>query len=107
MLRNANFIGSPLDQAILAVHQRAAAKLGMTMHYFDMRQPEDIGAALNAIAASGIKAMLYTGDPIMRTRTVEIMAFLRDHRMASIATIPTFAEAGGLAHYCAGWPRFL
>ena len=35
----------------------------------------------------------------MRTRTAEIMAFLRDHRMASIAAIPTFAEAGGLAHY--------
>lgn len=98
-LRNANFTGSPLDQAILAVHKRAAAQLGMTVHYFDVRQPEDIGPALNAIAASGIKTMFYTGDPIMRTRTAEIMVFLRDHRMASIATIPTFAEAGGLAHY--------
>jgi putative ABC transport system substrate-binding protein len=71
----------------------------MTVHYFDVRQPEDVRAALNAIAVSGIKAMLYTGDPIMRTRTEEIMAFLRDHQLASIAAIPTFAEAGGLAHY--------
>jgi len=63
------------------------------------RQPEDIGLALNAIAASGIKTLFYTGDPIMRTRTTEIMTFLRDQRMVSIATIPTFAEAGGLAHY--------
>jgi putative ABC transport system substrate-binding protein len=99
VLRNANHAGSLLEQAILAVHKRAAAQLGMTVHYFDVRQPEDIGPALNAIAGSGIKTMFYTGDPIMRTRTAEIMAFLRDHRMASIATIPTFAEAGGLAHY--------
>jgi putative ABC transport system substrate-binding protein len=98
-LRNANFAGSPVSQAVLAVHKRAATQLGMTVHYFDVRQPEDIGAALNAIAASGIKAMFYQGDPMMRTRTAEIMAFLRDHRMASIAVIPTFAEAGGLAHY--------
>lgn len=98
-LRNTNFAGSPLDQAILAVHQRATAQLGMTVHYFDVRKPEDIGTALNAIAASGIKAMFYQGDPMMRTRTAEIMAFLRDHRLASIAVIPTFAEAGGLAHY--------
>jgi putative ABC transport system substrate-binding protein len=35
----------------------------------------------------------------MRTRTAKIMQFLHEHRMASIATIPTFAEAGGLAHY--------
>lgn len=98
-LWNANFAGSPQDQAILAVHKRAAASLGMTVHYFDVRQPEEIGAALNAIAASGIKAMFYAGDPMMRTRTAEIMAFLREHRLASIAAIPTFAEAGGLAHY--------
>lgn len=98
-LRNAYWLGSPLNLAIQAVLERAAVRLGMTVHYFDFRQPEDLPAALNAIAASGIKAMYYTGDPIMRTRTAEIMAFLRDHRMASIATIPTFAEAGGLAHY--------
>ena len=43
--------------------------------------------------------MFYQVDAIMRVRTAEIMAFLRDHRMASIAVIPTFAEAGGLAHF--------
>ncbi|MBA3625453.1 MAG: hypothetical protein H0W48_13600, partial [Methylibium sp.] len=57
-----------LEQTIHAVHKRAAVQLGMTVHYFDVRQPEDIGPALNAIAASGIKTMFYTGDPIMRTR---------------------------------------
>ena len=98
-LWNANTRLAPLNQAILAAHKRAAAQLGMTVHYFDVGQPEDIGAALNAIAASGIKAMFYQGDPMMRTRTAEIMAFLRDHRLASIAVIPTFAEAGGLAHF--------
>src|SRR3954462_10689158 len=71
----------------------------MTVHYFDVRQPEEITAALNAIAASGIKAMWYAGDPLFRTRTPEVMSFLRERRMASIGAIPTFAEAGGLAHY--------
>lgn len=99
VLRNANDAGSPLDLAIAAVRKRATAQLGMTVHYFDVHQPQDIPAALNAIAASGIKAMFYQGDPIMRVRTAEIMAFLRDQRMASIAVIPTFAEAGGLAHF--------
>jgi len=99
VLSNAHYSGSLQQQAILAVHKRAAAQLGLTVHYFEFRKPEEIGAALTAISASGIKTMLYTGDPIMRTRTAEIMAFLRDHRIAAIATIPTFAEAGGLAHY--------
>jgi putative tryptophan/tyrosine transport system substrate-binding protein len=99
VLRNANSAGAAMYQTIQAVQMRHAATLGMTVHYFDVRQPDEIGAALNAIAASGIKAMWYAGDPIMRTRTAEILAFLRDHRLASIGAIPYFAESGGLAHY--------
>jgi len=96
---NANWAGDPQTVAALAVQKRAANQLGMTVHYFDYRQPDDVPAMLNAIAASGIKAMFYNGDPVLRTRTAELMAFLRDQRMASTATIATFAEAGGLAHY--------
>jgi putative ABC transport system substrate-binding protein len=35
----------------------------------------------------------------VRTRIDQITAFLRDRKLASIAPIPTFAEAGGLVHY--------
>jgi putative ABC transport system substrate-binding protein len=103
---NARWTGDPVTLATQAAMKRAADQLGMTLHYFDYRQPEDITAALNAIAASGIKAMFYNGDPVMRTRTAEIMAFLRDQRMASIATIATFAEAGGLAHFAPNLDHF-
>ena len=99
VLRNANLAGSPQYRVMEASLNRAASRQGMTVHYFDLRTPEEIGTALNAIAATGIKAMWYAGDPIFRTRTAEIMTFLRDHRLASIGAIPTFAESGGLAHY--------
>ncbi len=99
VLVNSRCAGDPQALAAQAVHKRAAAQLGMTVHYFDFSQPQDVPAALNAIAASGIKSMFDQGDSIMRVRTAEFMAFLRDQRMASIAAIPTFAEAGGLAHF--------
>jgi putative ABC transport system substrate-binding protein len=99
VMRNANGAGSPLDLAIGAGQKRAATQLGMTAHSFDFRQPQDVPAMLDAIAASGIKAMFYSGDPILRTCTAQINGFLRDHRIVSIGAIPTFAEAGGLAHY--------
>jgi putative ABC transport system substrate-binding protein len=89
----------PVAEATRASLGRAATALGMTVHYFDVRQPEEVGSALKAIAASGIKAMWYSGSPILRTRTEDIIAFLRERRIASIANIPTFAESGGLAHY--------
>ena len=91
--------GTSQAQATRASLDRAATRLGMTVRYFDVPQPEKLGAALKAVAASGIKAMWYSGNPVFRVRTEEIMAFLRDHRMASIGAIPTFAEGGGLAHY--------
>jgi putative ABC transport system substrate-binding protein len=92
-------VGTSQAQVTRAALDRAATRLGMTVHYFEVRQPEKLGAALNAVAASGIKAMWYSGNPVFRVRTEEIMAFLRDHRIASIGAIPTFAEGGGLAHY--------
>jgi putative ABC transport system substrate-binding protein len=98
-LRNAHDGRTPLNQAIETGLVRAASGLGMTVHFFDVRKPEEIGSVLEAIDAAKIKAMWYAGDPLFRTRTAEIMAFLRDRRIAAIAAIPTFAEAGGLAHY--------
>ena len=98
-LLNANMRGTQLESVIRTSLNRAATALGIAVQYFEVRHPEEIGAALNMIAASGINAFWYSGDPIFRVRTAEIMAFLRDHKLASIATIPTFAEGGGLAHY--------
>jgi putative tryptophan/tyrosine transport system substrate-binding protein len=102
-----NSLAMSLNQAIQAVLGRAASQLGMTMHYFDVRQPNDIAGALADVAASRINAMFYRGEAMLRTRSNEIMAFLRDHRMASIAAIPTFAEAGGLAHYSLSGRSFI
>jgi putative ABC transport system substrate-binding protein len=98
-LWNENVRGVPASRAVQAALNRAATGLGMTMHYFGVRRPEEVRAALDAIAASGIRAMWYGGDPVSRSRTVEIMEFLREHRMASIGAIPTFAEGGGLPHF--------
>ena len=98
-LWNESVRGAPASRAVQAALNRAATGLGMTMHYFGVRHPEEVRSALDAIAASGIKAMWYGGDPVSRSRTAEIMAFLWEHRMASIAAIPTFAEGGGLAHF--------
>ena len=56
-------------------------------------------AALDKIAASGIHAFWYAGDSVLRARTADIVAFLRDHKLASIGAIAGFAEDGGLADY--------
>ena len=102
LLRDGNNPGTPLYRAMEASTVRAATRLGMTAHYFDVRRPEEVGAALDKIAASGIKAMIYDGGPLYRTRIAEIMAFLRDRRLVSLGTDFGFAEGGGLAQYTPG-----
>ena len=86
-------------QVMRAALNHAAGSLGMSVRYFDVQRPEEITGELEKIASSGPDAVFYTGSPVVRTRTDQITAFLRDRKLASIATIPTFAEAGGLVHY--------
>ena len=86
-------------QTMRASLNDAAESLGMTVRYYDVQSPERITDELEKIAASGTDALFYRGSPVLRTRTDQIMAFLQHRKLASIAIIPTFAEAGGLVHY--------
>lgn len=99
VLVNANMRDKPMGRLYLTSMKRAGARFGMTFEYFDVGRPEDVTAALEKIAASRADAFFYMGDPILRTRVDEIMAFLRAHKMVSFGAIPSFAEGGGLLHY--------
>lgn len=102
--RRVAILGVPTDdnraaQTMRASLNQAADRLGMTPRYYDAQRPEEITDELEKIGASGTDAVFYSGNPVLRTRTDQIMAFLRDRKLPSIAAIPTFAEAGGLVHY--------
>ena len=102
--RVAVLLGVPVSdnrtaQTMRASLNHAADSLGMSVRYYDVQRPEEISDELEKIASSGPDAVFYAGSPILRTRADQIMAFLHDRRLASIANIPTFAEAGGLVHY--------
>lgn len=99
VILNAHLRSTPYGRLFRDSMDRAAARLGMTFRYSYVRRPEDVSAALDNIAASGTDAFFFVGDPVLRTRTDEIMAFLRNRKMISLGTIPRFAESGGLLHY--------
>jgi putative ABC transport system substrate-binding protein len=77
----------------------AAERLGMAVQYFELARPEDVTPVLVKLASSAPDAVWYSGAPVLRARTEEIMAFLARHKLPSIASIPVFAEQGGLVHY--------
>ncbi len=94
-------------QIMRAALNHAADSLGMSVRYHDVQRPEETIDELQKIASSGTDAVFYSGSPVLRTRTDQIMDFLRDQRLASIAPIPTFAEAGGLVHYAPDIQEFV
>jgi putative ABC transport system substrate-binding protein len=85
---------------------RAAGNLDIRTEYFEIRRPDDIGATLQEISSSNLDALCYLGSPIVRTRIDEIIAALLKSRLPSIATIPLFAERGGLVHYAPDTEEF-
>jgi putative tryptophan/tyrosine transport system substrate-binding protein len=98
--------GNRFFEMLRAPLRSGAEKAGMTVDFHDVERPEDIPGALEKIAASRADALWYSGASILRTRTEEIMAFMRERKLVSIGTIPTFAEAGGLVHYSPVVPDF-
>ncbi len=86
-------------QTMRAPLDRAADRLGMTVRYYDVHRPEEVSGELEKIASSGADAVFFAGSSVLRTRLDQVTAFLRDRKLPSMANIPTFADAGGLAHY--------
>lgn len=102
-----NSRGTSFERVMQASMQGAASALGVATQTFYYAQPEDVPAVLNEVVKGGCNAFWYSGDPVLRARNAEIVAFLRANRLASIGSIPGFAESGGLAHYAPDFSAFV
>ena len=78
---------------------QAGAKLGMSVQFFDARRPDEIGPALEKIAASKSQALFAAVDTILISRLRDIAEFALKKKMFSISTAATFVDVGGLLYY--------
>lgn len=79
--------------------ESTAAKMGMTLQYFDVTRPEDIPAALERIGASRPDALYVSTPAVIRTRLREIVAFALERRLPSFGSGFSYVNAGGLLYY--------
>jgi putative ABC transport system substrate-binding protein len=79
--------------------ERAAARLKMTIQYFEVSRPDGVSAALNRIATSRVDALWFSGFPIFRQQVQDIPAFALKQGLVMISAIPTIVELGGLLDY--------
>jgi len=75
---------------------RAAKLLGLNVQYFDVARVEELGLALERIAATPTDALVVWGDAVTYPRAADIAAFSVERRLAFVSTVSRYVEAGGL-----------
>ena len=83
----------------ISVSSQAGAKLGMSVQFFAARRPDEIGPALEKIAASKSQALFAAVDTILLSGLRDIAAFAQKYKLPSISTASTYVDVGGLLYY--------
>jgi putative tryptophan/tyrosine transport system substrate-binding protein len=77
----------------------AGRKLDVELVPFEAGSPDELGRALDAIAAANVEAVNVLASPFLQVSRPEIIARMRHHRVAAIYQWPESAEDGGLLAY--------
>jgi putative ABC transport system substrate-binding protein len=77
----------------------AARELNVELVPFEAGSPDELGRALDAIAATKIEAVNVLASPLLQVSRPQIIARMRDHGLPAIYQWPESAEDGGLLAY--------
>src|SRR5258708_1161571 len=77
----------------------AARELNVELVPFEPGSPDELGRALDAIAATKIEAVNVLAGPLLQVSRPQIIARMRDHGLPAIYQWPESAEDGGLLAY--------
>jgi putative ABC transport system substrate-binding protein len=90
---------APLASRYVAEVENAAPQLGVTIHRRNVREPDEMPAALAAMLADYDEAMVVLPDPLFNALREPLVAFAILHRLPAVYGYRTFAPMGGLMTY--------
>jgi putative ABC transport system substrate-binding protein len=93
---------NPTNQAAGAMWrelQRAAPRLGVTLHAVAVQQPEEFDSAFAAIRAAQVDALHVIQDHLLFSHRTQIVDFAAQTRLPAIYMYREWADAGGLMAY--------
>jgi putative ABC transport system substrate-binding protein len=79
--------------------QRAAKRMGIRLHSYEVRKAEDFERAFKAIAKARVSAISTMPNPVFATNLQRIVEFARKNRLPSTFHLREFTAAGGLVAY--------
>jgi putative ABC transport system substrate-binding protein len=91
---------NPVHERIASQMQAAALALNLPARVFQVRRPEEIATALQAIAQAHYGAVCIVSDPLLISERSQILKLAMTYRIPSMHQNREEAEAGGLMSYC-------
>jgi putative ABC transport system substrate-binding protein len=101
-LRRVAFLANPEhpgEQRELAASRSAAAQLGLTVTYYQTRNPAELDTALVAVAAARPDGVVLFSDALMFGQRQKLAAFFLQHQIPSATGWSDFPESGHLLSY--------
>jgi putative tryptophan/tyrosine transport system substrate-binding protein len=77
----------------------AANNLGVELVRFEVSSPDEIGGALDAMAAAKVEAVNVLASPLLNASRLRIIDWMRNSRLPAVYQWPESAEDGGLLAY--------
>ena len=91
--------GSESQQLSLKLIQATAAKLGIAVESAQIGRPEELDAALSALAAKRVDALTYTPAAVFAQRVPEIVRWAAERKVPVVYNEASWVRAGGLISY--------
>ena len=76
-----------------------AERIGIDLQILEVRNTNEVDAALSAALSGGSKAMVMLSSPIVRNSSKQIAEFTTKNRLPAISPFRPFADFGGLMSY--------
>ena len=79
--------------------ERAAYKLGLTLHHTEVGSPDDLEKTFAGVTHEGAQAVLVYGSVLFAVHRRRIVSLAATHRLPAIYVSRTLIDAGGLMSY--------
>jgi putative ABC transport system substrate-binding protein len=79
--------------------QAAALRLGMSVQWFEARNPGELPSILASIPVQGVDAMMLLADPVLGFERATVVTFAAQHRIPAMYFWREFVAEGGLMSY--------
>jgi ABC-type uncharacterized transport system substrate-binding protein len=94
----------PVAAVFLREMQAAGRALGVTLQYFEARDPSQLDSALFRMEKERAEALIVTPDPFFSSQRSRILDFLARRRLPSMFFSNEYVNAGGLMSYGPSFP---